>query len=102
MQKILIAMLVLSNFLLTARTSLASEEVSCVPGALPNYLDTIRQERRPTQVGPAVECALRLAPSRETAALLITRLERILELAQKLDARWPADNEAAIAVTLAN
>jgi hypothetical protein len=101
MPKRLVGVLLLSSFLLVGGAVSATQDTACLPGDLARYLVIIQKERRWPSVVSAMKCAISLAPTSETAKLRVTRLDQALQQTQMLDPKWPATDEAYIAVGLA-
>lgn len=78
-----------------------SAQISCIQKELPNYFVTIRNGTDAYKVKGAAECVAKLAPSEDTAQVLINRLDRTLQETLSLKPDDSAFDQGRIAAALA-
>ena len=80
-------------------------QAPCDPQLIARYLETIKSERVRPRVGAsrlksAIDCAVQVAPSKETAQVLISRLDLLLQATRRLTPNWPPIYEGEIVAAL--
>lgn len=76
-------------------------QIPCKPEELAGYLKTIRTDTMGFNVKQAADCAVKLAPTKETVQLLMDRLDKTLQETKRLKPDHPPTNQADIVVALA-